>query len=70
MIMELDARGAGDVPAAAGQTAGNPGLDSAVDGSWIQECMDSNQSQENNGQGPPRMQTMKEESKSLVIPQF
>jgi len=39
---ELHATGAGILPVAARQAPSRPRLDSAVDGNWIQECMDQN----------------------------
>jgi len=51
---------------------GSPGLDSAADGKWTQECMDWNLDQnhrQDNEQGPLQKPAMDEESETLVIPQ-
>lgn len=73
MITGLQAVRAGIVLVAAGQTQGNPGLDLAGDGSWIQECTDWNQDQDcrqENGQGPLQKLAIDEENKIPVIPQL
>jgi len=61
-------------PASSCQAApGSPGLASAVDRIWTQECMDWNLDQErrqNNEQGPLQKLGMDEESESLVILQL
>jgi len=41
-FLDLHAVGAGVMPVAAKKTPGSPGLDSAVDGKWTQECRDRN----------------------------
>ena len=52
---------------------GSPGLDSAVDRNWTQECTDQNLDQDrrqDSEQGPLQKAAMDNESETLVIPQL
>jgi len=52
---------------------GSPGLASAADRNWTQECMDRDlvqDSRQDNKQGPLQKPTMDEEGETLVIPQL
>jgi len=61
-------------PANSWQAApGSPGVDSAVDRSWTQECTDRNLDQDHRQdkeQVPFQKAAMDEESETLVIPQL
>ena len=62
--------GAGVGPAAAGQTPGSPGLDSAVDRNCIQESTGQNLDRacrQDKEQGPLQKPAMDEESETLAI---
>jgi len=67
---DLCAVGAGVTPAAARQTSGSLGLDSALDGNWIQECTDWNLDQDHRQdkeQGALQKSAMDEESETLMV---
>jgi len=54
-------------------TPGSPGLDSAVDGNWTQECTDWNLDQDcrqDKEQGLLQKPAMDEERKALMIPRL
>ena len=55
------------------EAAGSPGLASAVDRNWTQECTDQNPDQDHrqdSEQGPLQKAAMDEESETLVVPQL
>jgi len=69
----LHATSAGVLPAAARQAPGSTGLDSAIDGNWIQECTDRSLDQgcrQDNIKVLFRNQTQTKKSKTLVIHQL
>jgi len=52
---------------------GSPGLDSAADRNWTQECTDLNPDQDHrqeSEQGPLQKAAMDKESETVVIPQL
>lgn len=63
-ILSFPDDGTGTVEAptseAVGQAPGSPGLDSAADGNWIEECMDQDWGwRQKNRQSPPQTPAMK-----------
>lgn len=68
MMMEVCAAGAGVAPVVSGQTPGSLGLNSTVDGNWIQECTDWNQDCRKENRQDLQMSAVNEETKTLVIP--
>jgi len=69
----LSAAGAGVLPAAARQAPGSPGLASAVDRNWTQECMGRDPDQDlrqDNKPSPLQKLAMDKDSETLMILQL
>jgi len=70
-FLELCAAGTGIPPAASRQAPGSPGLDSAVDGNWTQECADQDldrDCRQDKKQSPLQKLSVEEDSEILMIP--